>query len=49
MYIDNIVILGKIFTFGPLNCNRYTVNIVILKIVMSEFCPIHFTATFVGT
>ena len=34
---------------GPLNSHRYIGNIVISKIVISGFCPIHFTVTFAGT
>ena len=37
------------FTFGPVNSHRYIGNIVISKIVISGFCPIHFAVTFAGT
>ncbi len=37
------------FTFGPLNSHRYIGIIVISKIVISGFRPIHFTVTFAGT
>ncbi len=36
-------LLIKDFTFGPLNSHRYIGNIVISKIVISGFRPIHFT------
>ena len=35
--------------FGPLNFHCYIRNIVISKIVISGFCPIHFAVTFAGT
>ena len=34
---------------GALKTHRYIGNIVISKIVISGFCPIHFTVTFAGT
>ena len=33
---------------GALKTHRYIGNIVISKIVISGFCPIHFTVTFAG-
>jgi len=35
--------------FSALKTHRYIGNIVILKIVISGFCAIHFTVTFEGT
>ena len=34
---------------GALKTHRYIGNIVISKMVISGFCPIHFTVTFGGT
>ena len=34
---------------GTLNSHRYIGNVVISKIVISGFCPIHFTVTFART
>ena len=41
--------IGEDFTLSALKTHRYIGNIVISKIVLSGFCPIHFTVTFVGT
>ena len=38
-----------VITFGQLDSHRYIGNIVISKIVISGFCPIHITVTFAGT
>ncbi len=35
--------------FGSLNSHRYIGNIGISKIIISDFCPIHFSVTFAGT
>ena len=40
---NNIVISGEHFAFGLLDTHGYIGNIVILKIIISGFCPIHFT------
>ena len=37
------------FPLGALKTHRYIGNIVISNIVISGFCPIHFTVTFAGT
>ena len=38
--------IGKDFASGPLDSLRYIGNIAISRIVISGFCPIHFTVTF---
>ena len=46
---NNIVISGTIFAFGAPDSHCYIRVIVISKIVISGFPPIHFTVTFAGT
>ena len=41
--------MGDDFTLGALKTHLHIGNIVISKIVISGFCPIHFTVTFAGT
>ena len=41
--------MGEDFTLGALKTHLYIGNIVISKIVISGFYPIHFTVTFPGT
>ena len=45
---SNIAISGTIFRSGAPDARRYIGVIVISKIVISGFCPIHFIVTFAG-